>query len=70
MLTVQCGFDADAPSGPSAFVYKSRARNEPTTVTMPQWAAAMWLRLESLVADLGTICVKVRPDLLVMSAHC
>ncbi|GAA5842073.1 hypothetical protein JCM11251_002004 [Rhodosporidiobolus azoricus] len=43
----------------SAFVYKSRTRNEPTQQTMPQWASAMWARLESLIADMGSICIKV-----------
>ncbi|GEM10348.1 componentof oligomeric golgi complex 5 [Rhodotorula toruloides] len=42
----------------SAFVYKSRTRNEPTQATMPQWAAAFWARLESLITDLGSICIK------------
>ncbi|GAA6054047.1 hypothetical protein JCM3770_001338 [Rhodotorula araucariae] len=43
----------------SAFVYKSRTRNEPTQATMPQWAAVFWGRLENLVTDLGSICIKV-----------
>ncbi|GAA5877371.1 hypothetical protein JCM8547_003010 [Rhodosporidiobolus lusitaniae] len=43
----------------SAFVYKSRTRNEPTQATMPQWASAMWARLESLIDDMGSICIKV-----------
>ncbi|GAA5906661.1 hypothetical protein JCM5296_006448 [Sporobolomyces johnsonii] len=43
----------------SAFVYKSRTRNEPTQATMPQWAAAMWTRLENLIDDMGNICIKV-----------
>ncbi|GAA6004235.1 hypothetical protein JCM10207_002497 [Rhodosporidiobolus poonsookiae] len=43
----------------SAFVYKSRTRNEPTQATMPQWASAMWSRLENLVGDMGSICIKV-----------
>ncbi|BGP41947.1 hypothetical protein JCM10449v2_005944 [Rhodotorula kratochvilovae] len=43
----------------SAFVYKSRTRNEPTQATLPQWAAVFWARLENLVTDLGSICIKV-----------
>ncbi|GAA5983475.1 hypothetical protein JCM11641_005821 [Rhodosporidiobolus odoratus] len=43
----------------SAFVYKSRTRNEPTQSTLPQWSAAMWARLEELVDDMGSICIKV-----------
>ncbi|GAA5903350.1 hypothetical protein JCM6882_008146 [Rhodosporidiobolus microsporus] len=43
----------------SAFVYKSRTRNEPTQQTMPQWASAMWARLESAIGDMGSICIKV-----------
>jgi len=27
---------------------------------MPQWASAMWARLESLISDMGSICIKVR----------
>ncbi|KAL8280428.1 hypothetical protein RQP46_007076 [Phenoliferia psychrophenolica] len=49
----------NAATSTSAFVYKSRARNEPTTVTMPQWTSAMWQRLETLISDLGAICIKV-----------
>lgn len=43
----------------SAFVYKSRARNEPTNVTLPQWSSAMWNRIDSLITDLGDICIRV-----------
>ncbi|KPV71638.1 uncharacterized protein RHOBADRAFT_19205 [Rhodotorula graminis WP1] len=43
----------------SAFVYKSRTRNEPTQATMPQWSAVFWGRLENLVTDLGSVCIKV-----------
>lgn len=50
----------DSTNSTSAFVYKSRARNEPTNVTMPQWTAAMWTRLEYLISDLGAVCIRVR----------
>lgn len=40
-------------------MYKSRARTEPTPATTPQWAAALWTKLETLVAELGGVCVKV-----------
>ncbi len=40
-------------------IYKSRVRTEPTNVTAPQWAAAIWARLESLVEELADCCVKV-----------
>lgn len=43
----------------SAFVYKSRARNEPTNVTLPQWSSAMWNRIDTLITDLGDICIRV-----------
>ncbi|BGP18331.1 hypothetical protein JCM10213_008504 [Rhodosporidiobolus nylandii] len=43
----------------SAFVYKSRTRNEPTQASLPQWASAMWARLEALVGEMGSICIKV-----------
>lgn len=49
-----------SPSTSSAFVYKSRARNEPTTVTLPQWTGAMWIRIEELLSMLGACCIKVR----------
>ncbi|GAA6033903.1 hypothetical protein JCM8097_000395 [Rhodosporidiobolus ruineniae] len=43
----------------SAFVYKSRTRNEPTQANLPQWASAMWSRFEGLVGEMGGICIKV-----------
>lgn len=58
-LTTLASHADSAPSAASAFVYKSRTRNEPTTATMPQWAAVLWARLESLIADMGSICIKV-----------
>lgn len=27
---------------------------------MPQWSSAMWARFESLIGDMGNICIKVR----------
>ncbi|ORY73872.1 Golgi transport complex subunit 5-domain-containing protein [Leucosporidium creatinivorum] len=58
-LAREVGGKDSATSAASAFVYKSRTRNEPTTATMPQWAAVLWARLESLIADMGSICIKV-----------
>ena len=53
-------FRADtSSSAPTSFVYKSRARTEPTAATAPQWGAALWAKLEALVGDLGGVCVKV-----------
>ncbi|KAF7298173.1 ACT domain-containing protein [Mycena chlorophos] len=39
--------------------YKSRVRTEPTNYTAPQWAAALWARLESMIDDMADCCVKV-----------
>ena len=40
-------------------LYKSRVRTEPTNVTAPQWTAALWARLSSLVGELADCCIKV-----------
>ncbi|KAI6135695.1 Golgi transport complex subunit 5-domain-containing protein [Pisolithus thermaeus] len=40
-------------------LYKSRVRTEPTSVTAPQFAAALWARLESLIEQMSGCCVKV-----------
>ncbi|KAF7315340.1 ACT domain-containing protein [Mycena indigotica] len=47
----------NAPQSPTS--YKSRVRTEPTTYTAPQWAAALWTRLESMIDDMADCCVKV-----------
>ncbi|KAJ7072504.1 Golgi transport complex subunit 5-domain-containing protein [Mycena amicta] len=47
----------NAPHSPTS--YKSRVRTEPTTYTAPQWAAALWARLESMIDDMADCCVKV-----------
>ncbi|KAG6333689.1 hypothetical protein ID866_5396 [Astraeus odoratus] len=41
-------------------LYKSRVRTEPTNVTAPQFAAALWVRLEALVEQMSGCCVKVK----------
>ena len=40
-------------------MYKSRVRTEPTNVTAPQYAAALWSSLEALVEEMTSCCVKV-----------
>jgi hypothetical protein len=45
-------------AGPSSFVYKSRARTEPTSVTLPQWTSALWTRLQLLINDMADCCIK------------
>lgn len=40
-------------------MYKSRVRTEPTNVTAPQYAAALWSSLEALVEEMSSCCVKV-----------
>ncbi|GAA94364.1 uncharacterized protein L969DRAFT_89964 [Mixia osmundae IAM 14324] len=52
----------DAPSGLSAapaFVYKSRARTEPTPQNLAQFSQALWGRLQSLTDDMAGCCIKV-----------
>lgn len=39
--------------------YKSRIRQEPTSVTAPQWGQALWSRLTALIEDMAGACVKV-----------
>ncbi|KDQ57683.1 hypothetical protein JAAARDRAFT_156584 [Jaapia argillacea MUCL 33604] len=51
---------AKEPPPPShSLMYKSRIRTEPTNVTVPQWTAVLWARLETLVEELTGCCVKV-----------
>jgi len=50
---------ANDPQISSTFGYKSRARTEPTSATLPQWTSALWAKLEGLIDDLSTCCVKV-----------
>ncbi|KZT26804.1 hypothetical protein NEOLEDRAFT_1177385 [Neolentinus lepideus HHB14362 ss-1] len=47
-----------APSSQS-LIYKSRIRTEPTNLTAPQWTALLWTRLENLVEELTSCCIKV-----------
>ncbi|KAJ3759655.1 Golgi transport complex subunit 5-domain-containing protein [Lentinula raphanica] len=39
--------------------YKSRVRTEPTNVTVPQWTAALWVRLETMAEEMAECCTKV-----------
>ncbi|TCD65087.1 hypothetical protein EIP91_003096 [Steccherinum ochraceum] len=39
--------------------YKSRVRTEPTNLTAPQWASALWNSLESLIEEMADCCLKV-----------
>jgi hypothetical protein len=49
----------DPASSSAGLAYKSRIRQEPTSVTAPQWANALWNRLSSLIEDMAGACVKV-----------
>ncbi|KAF8659226.1 hypothetical protein AX16_001886 [Volvariella volvacea WC 439] len=51
--------DPSAASSQSSTMYKSRVRTEPTPHNAPQYSAALWTRLESLVEDLADCCIKV-----------
>ena len=47
-------------SSPSqSLLYKSRVRTEPTSVTAPQWTAALWGRLDNLIEEMAGCCIKV-----------
>ncbi|KZT41531.1 hypothetical protein SISSUDRAFT_1059461 [Sistotremastrum suecicum HHB10207 ss-3] len=48
-----------APSSPN-LAYRSRVRNEPTTLTAPQWTQALWGRMEALIEELAGCCIKAR----------
>jgi hypothetical protein len=53
-------FIAEQHQQPSqGLLYKSRVRTEPTNITAPQFAAALWSRLESLVEEMAGCCIKV-----------
>ena len=41
-------------------MYRSRIRTEPTNVTAPQFAAALWTRLEAMFQEMADCCIKVR----------
>ncbi|KAI0356279.1 hypothetical protein OH77DRAFT_1423899 [Trametes cingulata] len=49
----------DSASLGQGLLYKSRVRTEPTSVTAPQWNAALWGSLESLIEEMADCCVKV-----------
>ncbi|KAI0250167.1 Golgi transport complex subunit 5-domain-containing protein [Lactifluus subvellereus] len=49
----------DPASSSTGLAYKSRIRQEPTNVTAPQWANALWSRLTALIEDMTGACVKV-----------
>ncbi|KAH0827442.1 Golgi transport complex subunit 5-domain-containing protein [Lanmaoa asiatica] len=50
---------AEPPQASQGLLYKSRVRTEPTNITAPQFAAALWARLESLVEEMAGCCTKV-----------
>ncbi|KAH9895023.1 Golgi transport complex subunit 5-domain-containing protein [Cubamyces lactineus] len=49
----------DSASLGQGLLYKSRVRTEPTSVTAPQWTAALWGSLESLIEEMADCCIKV-----------
>ncbi|KAG8943050.1 hypothetical protein FRC04_003261 [Tulasnella sp. 424] len=49
----------DTPTTAASLMYRSRVRTEPTNVTAPQWTNALWIRLEGLVEDLASNCIKI-----------
>lgn len=50
---------AEPPQASQGLLYKSRVRTEPTNITAPQFAAALWTRIESLVEEMAGCCIKV-----------
>ncbi|EJT98396.1 hypothetical protein DACRYDRAFT_96576 [Dacryopinax primogenitus] len=50
--------EAPTSSVPS-LMYKSRIRTEPTQITAPQWTQALWSRLDLLIEDMASCCIKV-----------
>ncbi|RXW23332.1 hypothetical protein EST38_g2498 [Candolleomyces aberdarensis] len=46
-------------SSPSLQSYRSRVRTEPTNLTAPQFAAALWTRLEAMFDEMAECCIKV-----------
>lgn len=50
----------ESPQASQGLLYKSRVRTEPTNITAPQFAAALWTRLESLVEEMAGCCIKVK----------
>ncbi|KAI0769620.1 Golgi transport complex subunit 5-domain-containing protein [Trametes elegans] len=49
----------DSASIGQGLLYKSRVRTEPTSVTAPQWTAALWGSIESLIEEMADCCIKV-----------
>ncbi|KAF7782447.1 hypothetical protein Agabi119p4_1823 [Agaricus bisporus var. burnettii] len=43
----------------SPAAYRSRVRTEPTSTTVPQYAAALWTRLESMFEAMTDCCIRV-----------
>ncbi|GAA5826357.1 hypothetical protein JCM5353_004728 [Sporobolomyces roseus] len=58
-LAREIGSKETPSNAASAFVYKSRTRNEPTQNNLQLWNSTMWNRLENLIDDMGNICIKV-----------
>ncbi|KAF8908809.1 Golgi transport complex subunit 5-domain-containing protein [Mucidula mucida] len=46
-------------NSPSSTLYKSRVRTEPTNLTAPQWTTALWSRLENMIEQMSSCCIKV-----------
>jgi hypothetical protein len=57
---------AKEPPTASSYLYKSRVRTEPTNVTQPQWANALWNRLDIMVDEMADCCIKVYYPLLIV----
>ena len=53
------GVIVEPPQASQGLLYKSRVRTEPTNITAPQFVAALWTRLESLVEEMAGCCIKV-----------
>ncbi|EIW82672.1 hypothetical protein CONPUDRAFT_100969 [Coniophora puteana RWD-64-598 SS2] len=51
--------DTSAASQAQGLLYRSRIRTEPTNITAPQFAAALWSRLERMAEEMTGCCIKV-----------
>ena len=58
-FTSICDVATEPTSIGQGLLYKSRVRTEPTSVTAPQWTAALWGSLESLIEEMSDCCIKV-----------
>ncbi|KAG8987965.1 hypothetical protein FRB94_007800 [Tulasnella sp. JGI-2019a] len=52
----------DSTPAVTSLMYRSRVRTEPTNINAAQWTAALWARLEGMVEELASSCIKESQD--------